>query len=177
VSGTVTLCGDSSLSSASGVRVHKLGASGSRLNQWVARDATNQQAGWAMLALDCVTIMDGTNSQINGVPPATWYSEMTTLVGRFRAACPGIDVGIIMPPENQRVSKPVAMSAYAAQGREAAVALNTAFMDLQSAFGANPDDYRFDSANPLFADDLTHPLPTTGGYLMQGEVMRLLKPF
>jgi hypothetical protein len=177
VSGTVTLCGDNSLSSASGVRLHKLGASGSRLNQWVARDAANQQAGWAMLALDAVTIMDGTNSQGNGVPPATWYSEMTTLVGRFRAACPGLDVGIIMPPENQRVGNAVAMTAYAAQGREAAVALNTAFMDLQSAFGADAADYAFGSANPLFAADLTHPDPATGGYLMQGEVMRLLKPF
>jgi hypothetical protein len=177
VSGTVTLAGDNSLSAASGVRVHKLGASGSRLAQWVARDAANQQIGWAMLALDTVTIMDGTNSQGNGVPPADWYDQIIELAGRLRAACPAIDRGIVMPPENNRIGNAVPMPLYAAQGREAAVALGAAFMDLQSAFGDDPDEYRFDGPNPLMANDLIHPQPETGGDLMQGEFMFFLVHF
>jgi hypothetical protein len=177
VSGTVTLCGDNALSNASGVRVHKLGASGSDVGEWIARNATNQQAGWAMLALDAVTIMDGTNSQGAGMVPATWYGHMVTLAGRFRAACPGIDLGVIMPAENNRPDNAVAMTAYAAQGREVAVALGAAFMDLQPSFGDDPDDYAFDSATPLMADDLTHPQPDTGGDLMSVRVLRLLKPY
>lgn len=177
VSGTVTLCGDIALSSANGVRLHKLGASGSDIGEWVARDATAQAAGFAMLDPDAFVIMDGTNSQGAGMSGTTWSDNLTEMVERFRTAAPGADVCVMMPPENNRTDNSILMSVYAAAGREVARTLNTAFVDLQPNFGPDPDGYAAVGPLPLFNADLVHPQPETGGRVIVAAVMSLLKPF
>jgi hypothetical protein len=177
VSGTVTLCGDNALSSAPGVRVHKLGAAGSDIAEWAVRDETNQRAAFAMLNLDAYIIMDGTNSGLGGIPGPTWYGHMVTMVNRFRAASPGCDVAIVMPPDNQDPDMQVPMPVYAGHGREIAFELSTAYLNLQDAFGDDPADYGSGSARPLFNADLVHPEPLTGGRRMVAEIMAFLKPF
>ena len=176
VSGTVWLCGDNALSSASGIRVHKLGGTGSQISQWAGRTAAQQQAGWALLAVDAFWIMDGTNSQTAGMAAGTWGGYLTTMVGRFRASVAVPDIAVMMPPENQRGLTP-AMSDYAAQGREVAALLGTAFIDLQRGFGLAPADYASTSARPLFNADGIHPEPSTGGRVIAAAVLDLITPY
>jgi lysophospholipase L1-like esterase len=178
VSGTVSLGGDNALSSAAGVRFHKLGASGSDSDEWAARDAARQQAGWALLGLDAAVIMLGTNDQGADMPYDTWAENMTTIVTRLRAACPGVGVGIIMPAENQRTNNTKAMSGYARRGRELAWTLRCAYRDLQPSFGRVPADYDWDGPTPLFAEaDPVHPDTTRGGPVMRGTILSDLIPF
>jgi len=176
VSGTVWLCGDNALSSASGVRVHKLGGTGSQISSWAGRTAAQQQAGWALLAIDSFSIMDGTNSQTAAVATGTWSTYLTTMITRFRAAVSFPDVTVMMPPENQRGLSP-AMSEYSLAGREVAASLGTAFLDLQRNFGLVPADYASTSGRPLFNSDGIHPEPATGGRVMAAAVLNLIIPY
>lgn len=166
VSGTVNLCGDNALSAAPGVRFHKLGASGSRVAQWTGVDATQQIAGWAALEIETFLIMDGTNSQGAGQSVDNWQVTMETLIRRARQATPGADIGILMPPENLRTDNAFPMRAYARRGAHLARTLQTAFLDLQPAFGDVPADYASDGPVPLFNADNVHPEPDTGGRMI-----------
>ena len=170
VSGTVWLCGDDALSSASGACIHKLGGTGSQISQWAARTAAQQQAGWAILAPDAFWIMDGTNSQTSGVSASAWNTSLTTMITRFRAAVPFPDICVMMPPENQRGLIPT-IATYAAQGREVAALLGTAFIDLQRDFGLVASDYASTSGRPLFNVDGIHPEPATGGRVIAAAVL------
>ncbi|MDH2326014.1 hypothetical protein QCN27_03945 [Cereibacter sp. SYSU M97828] len=176
VSGTVNLCGHDALSSAPGVRFHKLGGSGSRIDQWASRNAAQQQAGWALLAIDAAVLMDGTNSQTVATPPGVWRGHMETIITRLRAALNQPDIAIVIPPENQRTDNPVAMRDYAAAGLDLALDLGAAFRDLQPDFGRVPADYAAGSSLPLFNADGLHPEPATGGVVMTGALFQFLNP-
>ncbi|MGE4323554.1 MAG: GDSL-type esterase/lipase family protein [Sphingobium sp.] len=177
--GTARLFGVNLTSDAPGVRVNKLAATGSNIRQWANAPATQWEAGVAALGAHTAIYMDGTNSQSQGYSAATWGAHLTTLVGRIRAATPGIDVLIATPPENQRPANPIPMTAYAREGRRQAMTLRTAFADMQRAFGdpANPAEYGFAGAVPLFVSDLIHPDPQTGGRLLLAEMMAMVTPF
>lgn len=174
VSGTCTLCGIDYQSEANGVRFHKLGATGSRAQQWAAVDAENWQAGITALAPHLVMIMHGTNDQSSARSPVNFAADMTTIIGRIRSARPAADVFIVMPCENNRTTNAVPMSAYSAAAYDVAVQQNCAFMDLQYYFGDNPDDYSSASNRPWFNADLVHPEPLTGGRAIIDAVMRAL---
>ncbi len=174
VSGTVTLCGDNALSSASGVRFHKLGGSGANINHWTSRNEARQLAGWQLLAIDTFVVLDGTNSQVSFTPDA-WGTLMTTLIGRLRAAANIPDVLLVMPPENMRANT-YPMPLFAAVGREVAASLGTGYLDLQRSFGLATADYASASARPLFNADGIHPEPATGGRVMAAEILNLITP-
>ncbi len=165
-------------SAVSGVRVNKIAATGSAIPNYV-----NAPAGFdtaiAALGAHAVVFMDGTNSQSNGVAPTTWGNSLAALVNRFRAASPGIDVLVATPPENQRTTNTVPMTAYAIEARKRAVAMRFAFVDMQTAFGdpANPGDYGATGAVPLYVPDLIHPDPATGGRLLLSEFVGMVEPF
>ncbi|SDI95657.1 SGNH/GDSL hydrolase family protein [Salipiger marinus] len=166
VSGTVTLCGDNAMSDADGVRFHKLGCSGSWIDQWASVDQTQQVAAWALLGLHSVTIMDGTNSQSQGDTTAEWSADMQTLIDRVRLAAATPDLMIMMPPENAQTSRVHPIAAYAQEGRRLAIANRTAYLDLQPYFGDHPDDYDSDADFPLFSSDDIHPDAVSGGRIM-----------
>ena len=168
VSGPVTLYGvNEVLPDVAGVLVHKLGATGTRVQQWASIDAAHWKAGIAALGLNLLGITHGTNDQTTGRSKAQYKADILTLVDRARMANPSIDILLIAPAENQRTNNPVAMSVYADALYEIARnERNVAYLDLQQWFGEKAADYSSVSGRPWFASDLIHPDPDMGGYVI-----------
>ncbi|HID9100324.1 TPA: SGNH/GDSL hydrolase family protein [Klebsiella quasipneumoniae] len=172
VSGTVSLCGIKSIGSGSGVRVHKLGASGSSLASWLSMDATDFGKALTEMALDTVIILTGTNDQRITGGATAFEANLRAFIARIRATLPGSDILFVMPCENERTDNPVTMASMAARAKKVASDLNCAFINLQYIFGENPADYAYGSIHPWFASDGIHPDPATGGYLIKDAIYR-----
>lgn len=168
VSGPVTLYGvNEVLPDVAGVLVHKLGATGTRVQQWASIDATHWKAGIAALGLNLLGITHGTNDQTTGRSKAQYKADILTLIDRARQANPYVDILLVAPAENQRTNNPVAMSVYADALYEIARdERNVAYLDLQQWFGEKAADYSSTSSRPWFASDLIHPDPDMGGYVI-----------
>lgn len=174
VSGTVSLCGIKPIGTGSGVRVHKLGASGSSLASWLSMDATDFGKALTELALDTVIIITGTNDQRITGGATAFEANLRAFIARIREALPGADILFVMPCENERTDNPVTMASMAASARTVASDLNCAFINLQYIFGENPADYAYGSIHPWFASDGIHPDPATGGYLIKDAIYRVM---
>lgn len=174
VSGTVSLCGIKPIGTGSGVRVHKLGASGSSLASWLSMDATDFGKALTELALDTVIIITGTNDQRITGGATAFEANLRAFIARIRQALPGADILFVMPCENERTDNPVTMASMAARARTVASDLNCAFINLQYIFGENPADYAYGSIHPWFASDGIHPDPATGGYLIKDAIYRVM---
>lgn len=174
VSGTVSLCGIKPIGTGSGVRVHKLGASGSSLASWLSMDATDFGKALTELALDTVIIITGTNDQRITGGATAFEANLRAFIARIREALPGADILFVMPCENERTDNPVTMASMAARARTVASDLNCAFINLQYIFGENPADYAYGSIHPWFASDGIHPNPATGGYLIKDAIYRVM---
>ncbi|QTH79996.1 tail fiber protein [Klebsiella phage vB_KpnS_ZX4] len=174
VSGTVSLCGIKPIGTGSGVRVHKLGASGSSLASWLSMDATDFGKALTELALDTVIIITGTNDQRITGGATAFEANLRAFIARIREALPGADILFVMPCENERTDNPVTMASMAARARTVASDLNCAFINLQYIFGENPADYACGSIHPWFASDGIHPDPATGGYLIKDAIYRVM---
>ena len=173
VSGSSTLFGLDVRRSTSGVRFHKLGATGSRAEQWATVNAAAWQTGLAALAPNLVVIMHGTNDQGSSRTPSAYRTDIDTIITRVRAAAPAADILLVAPCENQRANS-VAMADYADQLQELAVLRSCAFLDLQPFFGLLPVDYAAGSARPWFNADTIHPEPASGGRAIVDAIHRLL---
>ena len=165
VTGPATLYGINEwLPGTAGVLIHKLGATGSRAQQWAAVDATRWQAGFTALAPDLVTICHGTNDQGSARTKAQYKADVQTIISRARSARPACDILLIAPAENQRTDNAIAMSEYAQALYEISQEQDVAYLDLQPTFGVLPADYASGSDRPWFNADLIHPEPELGGF-------------
>lgn len=160
VSGSVALCGLNGQSAAPGVRIHKLGCSGARADQWADSDATQWEASLALLGLDAVFLEFGTNEKAAGTTPSVFKGALETLLTRAKVARPGLDVGIMMPCENL-ASGVYAMSDYASAAFSAAETMDAAWLNLQPLFGMAAADYAFGAARPRMLADNAHPRPSS----------------
>nr|WP_242413657.1 GDSL-type esterase/lipase family protein [Klebsiella quasipneumoniae] len=174
VSGTASLCGLNCLATGSGVRFHKLGASGSSLASWLSMDATDFGKALTELALDTVIILTGTNDQRITGGATAFEANLRAFIARIRATLPGADILFVMPCENERTDNPVTMASMAARAKKVASDLNCAYINLQYIFGENPTDYAYGSIHPWFASDGIHPDPATGGYLIKDAIYRAM---
>lgn len=172
VSGTVSLCGLKPIGTGAGVRVHKLGASGSSLASWLSMDATDFGKALAEMALDTVIILTGTNDQRITGGATAFEANLRSFIARIRATLPGADILFVMPCENERTDNPVTMASMAARARTVASDLNCAFINLQYIFGENPADYAYGAVHSWFMPDGIHPDPATGGYLIKDAIYR-----
>ncbi|HFT1551329.1 TPA: SGNH/GDSL hydrolase family protein, partial [Klebsiella quasipneumoniae subsp. similipneumoniae] len=172
VSGTVSLCGLKPIGTGAGVRVHKLGASGSSLASWLSMDATDFGKALTELALDTVIILTGTNDQRITGGATAFEANLRSFIARIRATLPGADILFVMPCENERTDNPVTMASMAARARTVASDLNCAFINLQYIFGENPADYAYGAVHSWFMPDGIHPDPATGGYLIKDAIYR-----
>ncbi|HHS9970179.1 TPA: GDSL-type esterase/lipase family protein [Raoultella ornithinolytica] len=123
VSGTVSLCGLNCLATGAGVRVHKLGASGSSLASWLSMDSVAFAAALTELALDTVIILTGTNDQRITGGASTFEANLRSFIARIRATLPGSDILFVMPCENERTDNPVSMVAMAKRAKKVAAEL------------------------------------------------------
>ncbi len=174
VSGTVSLCGMVCSRAGNGVVVHKLAATGSRLAQWTARDATKWKAAFTALGEVNLTIMMfGTNDQ-----RSTFIGDFTTQINeqidRLRAVNPAMDILLMAPCENGRTDNPRPMSQYTKVIRATARTKRCAYIDFQPLFGENVADYMPTGIRPWFNVDLLHPEPPTGGRALTDAVLRML---
>lgn len=172
VSGTASLCGLNCLATGSGVRFHKLGASGSSLASWLSMDATDFGRALTELALDSVIILTGTNDQRITGGATAFEANLRSFIARIRATLPGADILFVMPCENERTDNPVTMASMASRARTVASDLNCAYINLQYIFGENPADYAYGAVHSWFASDGIHPDPATGGYLIKDAILR-----
>lgn len=170
-SGNVTLAGVSVvISTAAGVVVNKLGGSGSRTLQWAQVTPATWAAQFALLGSHCVSIMHGTNDQGSNTPTDVFTNNLQTIFNNIALAHPQVDRIVVMPPENNRITMSIPMTAYAAAARAWAVARDIGFIDMQYFFGP-PDNFGawYKSTNPYtpyFNADNTHPEPATGGRIL-----------
>lgn len=161
------------LKNTAGIVVHKLGATGTRAQQWATVDATRWKAGLSVLAPNLVMIMHGTNDQTSSRTKAQFKADIKTIMDRAIEVNPVADILLMAPPENQR-GLATKISTYADAMYELAQEYKCAYLDMQPHFGVNPSDYAFGSLRPLFASDGIHPEPNTGGYAMKDAVLYAL---
>lgn len=175
VSGTCKPQGVDLQSAASGIRVHKLGATGSKAQHWAAADATGWETSLGLLGLTSAVVLLGTNDEFAGRTADQFNNDLTTIGTRIAAAVPAIDLMLAMPAENQS-GNAIKMADYAAKASVLALAQDWAFLNFQPLFGdaSNPNEYGSDGAIPLYASDDTHPDPATGGRLIADGFYRLL---
>lgn len=173
VSGTPILCGLDIQKSTSGVRVHKLGSTGSRTSQWAGVTASEWQSGITALAPNLVVILHGTNDQ-SAYAPATFRTHMETILDRVRVAAPAADILIVAPCENIRDDNAWPMADYAEEAYQLAEEYSAGFLNLQPLFGLVPADYANGSSRPWFNADEVHPDPDTGGRAIVDAVIRML---
>lgn len=176
VSGNVGLCGVDLRSDAAGVRINRLGASGSQTAQWANVDPAQWGNQLAAFGANAIGVLLGTNDQIFSVQPDTSKSRMVTIINNIKSACPVADVWQICAAENANTPKAYVMPLYTAQFRKVAVDGGHGFVDLQQSFG-NPanaaEQYKFGSLRPLLDADNVHP-STRGGYAIAAANYRLL---
>lgn len=171
VSGTCALAGVYQRHpSDEGVVVSKLGATGTRLEQWVGVDAATWQVGFAALGAHLTVILHGTNDQATR-SAAQFKADLITMIDRVRAASPASDILLVAPCENQRTNNALAMTAYAEAMYEVARdERDVGYLDLQPFFGAVPADYAAGSLRPWFADDI-HPNNDLGGMAVANAIL------
>ena len=172
-SGTVNLAGLDVRKAGAGIRLHKLGGTGSRAAQWAAVDGTQWQAGLAALDPRLVTVLLGTNDQAC-YDATAFKGYVQTMIDRIRAAVPAADILLVAPPENF-AGRPRPMSDYATALYELAQANGCAFLDLQFVFGASLADYAAGSSRPWFDPDGIHP-SAEGAVAVTDAILRLLFP-
>lgn len=174
ISGTVQFCGVNAKTSASGVRVHKLAATGSSALQWSAANAANFQAGVTSLNLNLCVVMLGANDQNSSTSFVNYRTYLDTLISRIKTALPLADVLLMAQPENQ-LGKVIPMAGYSEVARDIASRRQCAFVDLQSLYGQSPADYASTSARNWFNADNLHPDPANnGGVPICEEFIRIL---
>lgn len=172
-SGSPILFGIDVQKATDGIRWHKLGATGSRAQNWTNADEIQWKKGIQALSPNLVIILHGTNDQAS-YNAVTYKLHMQTLIDRVRSALPFADILLIAPAENGRANTHP-MSGYAMALYELAVTNKSAYLDLQYVFGDSFSDYSSTSLRPWFNSDLIHPDPLTGGRAIVDAVVRLLK--
>lgn len=177
VSGTPGLAGVDIKSTASGVRVHKLGISGGSTLQ-----PANTNSGWTgalgSLAPNLFIAQWGTNDRVaNYDPAATFTPQYTTALARMRTANAYADVLLTAPPENAFAGATYATALYTAAVRSLARTSKCAFLDHQPNFGDAVADYAWSNANRQWlGSDLIHPVQATGGAVLANGVLEAVLP-
>jgi lysophospholipase L1-like esterase len=140
VSGTCKLGGVDLQSAATGVRVHKIAATGTATNVWATESTSSRwQSGLAALNPRLVTVLFGTNDQ-NAILPEQFDANLRAILGNIRLGVPLADILVIAPAENMRGNS-YPMARYAAKMANAAADYHAAFLDLQFCYGNYPADY------------------------------------
>jgi hypothetical protein len=177
VSGTCEPAGINWKSAASGVIVHKLAATGTRMQQLATQAAViSWRTAIAALGMDFALLAHMSNDQVASRAPSQFAVDAATVIDNLRAAVPGLDILALSPPANQQTGLAFPMTDYKAAYAPVAAALGTAFLDVQRNFGdpADPNEYGSAGATPLFNVDGLHFEPSTGGRAQLDAIMRFL---
>jgi hypothetical protein len=176
-SGTIRLAGVNLKSATAGVRVHKLGASGSNTTQWAAVDLAEWAANLTLLNAKSVICILGTNDASGGTLPATVAANASAIMNAVRDENPAIDRIWLMPPERSTgIATTYAMMEYAEAVRRVSVRDGFGFINLQQSWGADPAAYAFGQPGALMDSTNIHPATATGGLVTSNAVRAAIEP-
>lgn len=156
VSGSCVLCGLLMGSAANGVVFNKLAATGRKIQELAAADATSMALALTTTNPDLVTLGTPINDRGGPRTPAQFKADLLTHIQRVRAAAPKADILLFCPAEIVG-SFATPMSEYAAVMDQLSVEQGVAFMNWQPVFGAAVAGYDNASALSLLGVDGTHP--------------------
>lgn len=165
--GVFPMGADCRITGNNGVRVHKLGNGGLTAENATDVDATIWQAGIAALAPNLVIVLLGTNDHSHDVVPATFGTQITTLITRIRAARANTDILLLSPADND-LTETYALSEYVTVLRDLAVSEETCMVD----FYLNLPDYTIGNARGLYSNT-TH-LNASGGQVGASLLVRVV---
>jgi lysophospholipase L1-like esterase len=168
VAGVTMLGVDARITGTNAVRLHRIGNGGATIAQYVSADATIWQAALTAIAPNLAIVLLGTNDDSANIVPATFATNLTTLVTRIRTAMPLCDVLLLTPTANGLTPGTYGMSDYVAQIRSVAVANDCMCLDMYMSI----DDYTDGDARGLFAD--TAHLNAYGGQIVANRLVREL---
>jgi len=175
VSGRFEPHGVNMKSTASGVVVHKIAASGSNTTMWSAVDLDVWAAQVDSLSPDMLACILGTNDQSGSLAAATFGANVANVMGAIATQNADIERLWIGPAENTRDSA-VTMAAYNAAAKAVATSQGFAHYDLAVLFGPNPAEYAFGTDLGLLDATNLHPATARGGVLISNAIERLLAP-
>lgn len=180
VSGSVGLVGVNFKSSATGVVVHKLGATGSNSGQWAAITSATWSAQFAKLDAKAVAFLLATNDQLTGgIVPLNTAINVKKLIDAVRLnGSPDILVAAAYETPTTAYTKAAPMPEYAAALSVMAEGAGAAFFNWQPLFGdaETPADYADGSALPLVDPDDIHP-SDMGGATAAGGYIQIMENF
>lgn len=165
--GVILMGADCKITGSNGVRIHKLGNGGLTAENATDVDATIWEAGIAALAPNLVIVLLGTNDHSHDVVPATFGTQITTLITRIRAARANTDILLLSPAAND-LTETYDLSDYVTVLRDLAVTEETAMVD----FYLNLPDYTAGNARGLYSNT-TH-LNANGGQVGASLLVRML---
>lgn len=161
ISGTVSLALVDMQGPGPGVRFHKLGGSGSNTTWWAGVDGTAWGSAIAALSPNLINLQWGANDQSSGMLPATFSSNLGTILDNIHTALPNCDRIFCAGYETARgVTYPMVQYCQAALDR--CTTLGVTYVPWQPSFGA-PDNqaaaYSSASNRPLLDAGGIHPTP------------------
>lgn len=172
VSGETRIGGLDARSTASGIRVHKLGQDGSAAMSWATRDEAKWIAAIQLLGpIDLFIILLSTNDQPSRTP-ASVAADIHTIASRAKVANPASDVLIVQPPENH-LGRTTQMADITAAVRAMCVTQKLPFLDLQYFFGDATTEYALGGVHDWLPDGV-HPSTSGGGPLVAEAIIRAL---
>jgi hypothetical protein len=176
-SGTIRMAGVNLKSAASGVIVHKLGASGSNSNQWTAVDLADWAEEVSLLGTDFFGVLLGTNDQPGNLTPFRTSANLSAIMAAVQAENASIERLCIMPAETIRVTPSIwPMTEYTAAVNVLAKVNGFAVLDLQGPFGPDPAAYAFGQPGALMDNTNGHPAAATGGLIISNSIRALTEP-
>ncbi|NBB51567.1 hypothetical protein GVN24_25100 [Rhizobium sp. CRIBSB] len=156
VSGSCVLCGVLLGSAANGLVFNKLAATGRKIADLAAANATSMALALTTTNPDLVTIGTPINDRTGSRTPAQFKADLLTHIQRVRLSAPKADILLFCPAEIVGTFG-TPMSAYAAVMDELCVEQGVAFMDWQPVWGPTVADYNNASALSLLGSDGVHP--------------------
>jgi len=167
----VTLFGvDCNITNSGGIKIDKLGMSGSRAPKWTAIDAILWQSEIAALNPSLVIITLGQNDVSASETADTYISNITTIINRVRIASPTVPI-ILAPQSPYTTVTPIGdVSAYYPSLQDLARTNGYGYVEPAKFFGS----YTEASTNGLWAADNPGHLSTSGDQLFASILMDYL---
>lgn len=169
VSGSPKLGGIKFETAASGVVIHKLASTGSKMQDWAGANAAGFQSGMTALSPDGFILAPAYNDAAASRTATEYDTDAATVITNLLTAIPGADILLVTAPENP-LGYPVPIADYASKMKARALANGYAFMDAQPLFGAadNTAEYADSGTVPLFGADDEHPSAAGYGVFEEG---------
>lgn len=175
VSGTAKLAGVNLKSTANGVRINKIAATGTTISPWAtATSNANFLTSYNNLNANTFVWMGAGNDE-TGVPFTSYANSMITLITNIKANYPGGDILIMMPPETNR-SNNYPIEGYTNLVRNIALENKVAFDVVRFGDGGITSEYASGGALPLLDPDNLHP-NAMGSRMILAKQLRMLLPW